>query len=868
MLFSFCLSAVAFGQQARLEGNVYEIANGREIPVAGVRVIAPGGQSQDTDSKGHFVIDFPKSVQPGQATRIEVSRSGWLVRDPFFGECATQNAARNYELLKVIIVPKGSPLALDPKQLSKVIARWANERVRLRGQVTELGRQLDEYAFLREYAEKYDVTLDQFKAAADEWAKIKESDDKEERALKEYWLKNYDSAAALAREAAISADEEHERDLQKALESGRKIIRRFRLEGNARFAEYKFMEALAAYNEIEKRFLARKLAKDDLPEEWAETELLVGNAKSELGTRVEGRKSQSLLSEAVAAYREALKIFTREQSPRQWAATQNNLGLALRLQGERAEGTEGMRLLGEAVASCREALKVFTLKQSPQDWATTQNNLGAALYLQGERAGVVEGVRLLMEAVAVFRVALKVYTREQSPQDWAMTQNNLGSVLSLQGERAGSPEGVRLLGEAVAAYREALKVYTREQLPQDWARTQNNLGNALSLQGERAEGTEGVRLLGEAVAAFREALEVRTREQLPQQWAMTQNSRGIALRSQGDRTGGAEGVRLLGEAVTSYREALKVYTREQLPQGWAMTQNNLGTALYSQGERTNGTEGVRLLGEAVAAYREALKVHTRGQSPQQWAMTQSNLGVALSLQGERAKGAEGMRLLGEAVAAYCEALRVYTRVQSPQRWAVTQNNLAKAYYLLRNWLGAAEAYANVLTLDPTYKEAYTRASALYHDILFKFEIAFSLNQQWLAQHPDDLSAQADFAEKHFTTARFDECERRINALLAKPEVSASIKSALRAIEIADLLALDQADRISPKMEALIAEVSSQPAEFKVGWAFDGTRRFISQTERLAPYRDWLGKLFNAIGGKDRETILKELKQAKESFKTK
>src|SRR5512139_826389 len=97
ILFSFCLSVVAFGQQARLEGNVYEIANGSEILVAGVRVIAPGGQSRETDSKGHFVIDFPNSVQAGQAARIEVNRPGWLVRDPFFGECTTQNPARNFE---------------------------------------------------------------------------------------------------------------------------------------------------------------------------------------------------------------------------------------------------------------------------------------------------------------------------------------------------------------------------------------------------------------------------------------------------------------------------------------------------------------------------------------------------------------------------------------------------------------------------------------------------------------------------------------------------------------------------------------------------------------------------------------------------
>ena len=82
-----------------------------------------------------------------------------------------------------------------------------------------------------------------------------------------------------------------------------------------------------------------------------------------------------------------------------------------------------------------------------------------------------------------------------------------------------------------------------------------------------------------------------------------------------------------------------------------------------------------------------------------------------------------------------------------------------------------------------------------------------------------------------------------------------------------LLAFNQADRLSPKMEALIAEISSKPADFKVGWAFDGTKHFIIQTEKLSPYRDWLDKLFDAIGGKDRETILKGLKEAKESFKT-
>jgi hypothetical protein len=62
-----------------------------------------------------------------------------------------------------------------------------------------------------------------------------------------------------------------------------------------------------------------------------------------LGIRVEGRESQSLLAETVQAYREALKVYTREHLPQDWAATQNDLGNALWSQGERAEGAEGVQ---------------------------------------------------------------------------------------------------------------------------------------------------------------------------------------------------------------------------------------------------------------------------------------------------------------------------------------------------------------------------------------------------------------------------------------------------------------------------------------------------------------------------------------------
>ncbi len=91
--------------------------------------------------------------------------------------------------------------------------------------------------------------------------------------------------------------------------------------------------------------------------------------------------------------------------------------------GERESGTARLE---EAVAAYREALKEWTRERVPLDWATTQNNLGNALQTLGERES---GTARLEEAVAAYREALKERTRERVPLDWAMTQNNLGNAL-------------------------------------------------------------------------------------------------------------------------------------------------------------------------------------------------------------------------------------------------------------------------------------------------------------------------------------------------------------------------------------------------------------------------------------------------------
>jgi tetratricopeptide (TPR) repeat protein len=236
-------------------------------------------------------------------------------------------------------------------------------------------------------------------------------------------------------------------------------------------------------------------------------------------------------------------------------------------------------------------------------------------------------------------------------------------------------------------------------------------------------------------------------------------------------------------------------------------------------------------------------------------MTQNNLGAALSNQGIRTGGERGTQLLAEAVAAYRQALEVRTRETLVLQWARTHNNLAEAYVALEDWPNAAASYANVLQIYPDEEEVYRTASGIYHEILLQFPEAFALNQYWLERHPDDLSALSDFAEKHFTTGRFADCAQRIGALVKNPTMEASTKTALRAIEIANLLALNNATQVPDKLQTLIDSIAAQPDDFKVTWTFNGTKHFIDHSAQLAPYRTWLGQLFTALEAEDRQTAL-------------
>jgi len=105
--------------------------------------------------------------------------------------------------------------------------------------------------------------------------------------------------------------------------------------------------------------------------------------------------------------------------------TQNNLGIVLKDLGERVSGEQGAQYLEQAVAAYRAALEVRTREQLPQDWAMTQNNLGTVLSVLGERARGEQGAQYLQQSVASFENALSIFTLKAAPYQNSLARENL-----------------------------------------------------------------------------------------------------------------------------------------------------------------------------------------------------------------------------------------------------------------------------------------------------------------------------------------------------------------------------------------------------------------------------------------------------------
>ena len=84
-------------------------------------------------------------------------------------------------------------------------------------------------------------------------------------------------------------------------------------------------------------------------------------------------------------------------------------------------------------------------------------------------------------------------------------------------------------------------------------------------------------------------------------------------------------------------------------------------------------------------------------------------------------------------------------------------------------------------------------------------------------------------------------------------MEASTKIALRAIEIANLLAMNNAALVPDKLQTLLDSLAAQPDDLSPG--IQRHQALYRHMPTLSPYRTWLGQLFTALEAEDRQTAL-------------
>jgi len=122
----------------------------------------------------------------------------------------------------------------------------------------------------------------------------------------------------------------------------------------------------------------------------------------------------------------------------------------------------------KAIACYKYALQVRTREAFPEDWATTQINLGNA-YQARIRGDKVENVE---KAIACYKAALQIYTHEAFPAEWARIKYSLGGAyqIRIQGNKLEN------LKRAIRFYQEALQIYTYATFPTKYTVTLFSLG--------------------------------------------------------------------------------------------------------------------------------------------------------------------------------------------------------------------------------------------------------------------------------------------------------------------------------------------------------------------------------------------------------
>ena len=225
--------------------------------------------------------------------------------------------------------------------------------------------------------------------------------------------------------------------------------------------------------------------------------LVAARIKARKGTAL--RAIQDISGESLKAARvcfeEASPVIEQQGSEEELAELHMNLGLVLQ-----SLSSANQAKITDAIAMYQKAVRVFNGEDHPVEFAIIHNNLATAFLSMP----IADNTDKMREALAVqsFESALKVINLIDNPSEYAMLQNNLGNALQYSSTKHIYENNLR----ALEAYDEALKVRNPSKTPIEYANTLSNKANCLlnlsNLDNKTYQVADVKKLYQEAKAIF------------------------------------------------------------------------------------------------------------------------------------------------------------------------------------------------------------------------------------------------------------------------------------------------------------------------------------------------------------------------------
>jgi hypothetical protein len=197
----------------------------------------------------------------------------------------------------------------------------------------------------------------------------------------------------------------------------------------------------------------------------AENDLGVALTRLAVSGEVPAAEATNCLTRAIHAFTNSLNVYTFEYSAQDWAWTKHNLANARKDFAAFTDEPLSVALLDEAIADYRESLRVYHTNEFFQDWVNSEIDLAAAFVAKANLPHPQEPREQCTNALVGLKLVLDYVKEDESPQTWAIAQTGVGDALSVIADNSEPMIAEVCLQETAKYYHAAQRVFTKDDFP-------------------------------------------------------------------------------------------------------------------------------------------------------------------------------------------------------------------------------------------------------------------------------------------------------------------------------------------------------------------------------------------------------------------